>query len=81
MNAPDVALDCLYFEQFMGNECCSRYGINLEGGETSPCSFCKHYVKTKGEQNEEVFKAVADRSVDPDHPVCDSTGQYYILGM
>ena len=80
MDAPNMATDCIHYEEFMGNDCCRRFGINLNGGDVSPCMLCKFYIQ-KGENGHEDFKAVADRCSDSGASVCDSTGQYYILGM
>lgn len=74
-----IAIDCLWYEEFQGNEMCKKYGCSLGIEENGPCFLCKDYILfERGSQyDKETTQALFRNS----HLPVDRNGQYYIDGM
>ena len=75
----NVAIDCLWYEEFEGNQLCSKYGCTLGVDEDSPCVLCKtYYPFEEGQDPKEFIRKFIEVdqafSLGPD-------GQYRINGM
>ena len=74
-----IATDCLWYDEFQGNEMCSKHGCSLGIDEDSPCFLCSDYVLyERGNQNEKERTRILFFS---NHLPVDRNGQYYIDGM
>lgn len=73
-----IATDCLWYEQFQGNEMCDRHKIQL-GLDDEPCFLCKDYKQFMEGQDREKLKA--QNLFDSGSTAVDRNGQYYIRGM
>ncbi len=72
-----IAIDCVWYETYQGNELCSKHGCCLTE-DSSPCSFCSDYVYFEGGPYE---KSDIETLCDPVHYPADHSGQYYFGGM
>ena len=72
-----IATDCLWYEQFQGNEMCEKLHIQL-GLDDEPCFLCKHYKEFKGGPHEKDYAQNLVRNSG--YPV-DRNGKYYFDGM
>jgi hypothetical protein len=70
-----IAMDCLWYDEFQGNEACAKYGCSLGIDEDSPCFLCKDYkLFEKGSiHDKEKTRILLDTSSLPS----DRNGQFY----
>lgn len=70
-----IATDCLWYDEFQGNEACAKYGCSLGIDEDSPCFLCKDYkLYEKGAiYDKEKTRVLLDTSSLPS----DRNGQFY----
>ena len=61
-----IAMDCLWYEQYEGNDLCSKKHIPIHEGPGEECFLCPDYS--------EYVKGAS-------YKYEDKTGQYYIPGM
>lgn len=74
-----IATDCLWYDEFQGNQACARYGCSLGVDEDSPCILCKEYKLFERGYYERILirKAILNREVF----VEDKNGQLKIDGI
>ena len=74
-----VATDCLWYDEYQGNESCALYGCTLGLADDSPCFLCRDYRLFERSSYEKflIRDAVKSKSLYR----ADSDGQYFIDGM
>ena len=74
-----VATDCLWYDEYQGNESCAKYGCTLGLTDDSPCILCKDYrLFERGHYERQLIRQAL---LNEYNFRADNRGQYRIDGV